>query len=120
MVDLGNSFLRSPQLYKGSRARMVVWSCHVSRETRRHFVCHQSSTLSPKTRSAVSSFYVGHHDPERTPKDLTSIEFACAAGQDVMCSGLNVSGYSEGAACIDLLATVCDNYPRFAEKWPNG
>jgi hypothetical protein len=50
-------------------------------------------------------------------KDLASIEFAGAAGQDVLCSGLNVNDCAEATDCIDLLATVCNHYPRFAEKW---
>jgi hypothetical protein len=50
-------------------------------------------------------------------KDLASIEFASAAGQDVLCSVFNVNQCAETTDCVDLLATVCDDYPRFAEQW---
>jgi hypothetical protein len=96
---------------------VIVWTCHVSQKIRRHCVCHQSSTLSPVARSAVSSSRVGYYDPEWMAKDLTSIEFASAAGHDVLCSVLNVSKCAGINDCVDLLATVCDDYPRFAEKW---
>lgn len=50
-------------------------------------------------------------------KDLASIEFASAADHDVLCSGLNVNKCTESTDRVDLLATVCDDYPRFTEKW---
>jgi hypothetical protein len=50
-------------------------------------------------------------------KDLTSIELASAAGQDGLCSILNINECAETTDFVDLLATVCDDYPRFAGKW---
>jgi hypothetical protein len=60
---------------------------------------------------------VGYHDPKWMAKDLASIEFASAAGQNVLCSIFNVNRCKGTSDCVDLLTTVCDNYPRFAEKW---
>jgi hypothetical protein len=50
-------------------------------------------------------------------KGLASIELASAASQDVLCSVLNVNDCAETTDCVDLLVTVCDDYPWFAEKW---
>lgn len=42
-------------------------------------------------RSAVSSSRVGYHDPKRVAKNLASIELPSAAGQNVLCSVLEVN-----------------------------
>jgi hypothetical protein len=68
-------------------------------------------------RSAVSSSSVGYHNPKWMAKDLASIEFASAADQDVLCSVISVNDCAEKIYCVDLLATVCDDHPGFAEKW---
>jgi hypothetical protein len=98
--------------------RVVVWTCHAPQKARRHCVCHQTSTLSPVARGAVSSSRVRHHDPKWMAKDLASVEFASAADENVLCSVINVNECAETTNCVDLLATVCDDYPRFAE-WSN-
>lgn len=53
-------------------------------------------------RSAVSSSRVGYYDPKWMAKNLAPIKLASAAKQNVLC-----------------FATICDDYPRFAEEWPD-
>lgn len=50
-------------------------------------------------------------------KNLAPIKLASAAGQNVLCPVLNVNKCAEIADRVDLLATICDDYPRFAEEW---
>jgi hypothetical protein len=48
-------------------------------------------------------------------EDLAAIEFTSAPGQDVLYSVSNVNNRAELAYFVDLLTTVCYDYPRFAE-----